>query len=204
MLLICIDVSCGSATTHAFHFLLIFLLQTHHAHYRHYQHDCKDHNRGHGCRHHAVLVRALVLTSVPVVPPVITYGTPTERNVTMFTGDYRINNRKQIPESSGNVGTVLDVNCWCIPASRFYTSVYNTHSIIFTFYRVTWITGRGHGVGCRRDELRRNQVWDVYGTKMGNFLLQSDASMFTEQNEKRTFQPPWRVIPDKYIFNIAV
>lgn len=90
MLLTCIVVLCGSPAPHVIHFLLILLLQAHHDHYNHHQHDDKDHNCGHDCRHHTVLDRTLKLTSVPVVRPVVTYDTPAEGNVTLFTDRYML------------------------------------------------------------------------------------------------------------------
>ncbi|KAF4088829.1 hypothetical protein AMELA_G00059210, partial [Ameiurus melas] len=63
---------------------------THRGHYSHHQHNDKDHNCGHDCRHHTVLFRTLKLTSVPIVRPIVTYDTPAEGNVTLFTNRYMI------------------------------------------------------------------------------------------------------------------
>lgn len=165
ILLICMDVLCGNAATHVIHFLVILLLQTHHARHRHHHHDCKDHDRGHGRRHHTVLVRALKLTPLPVVPPVITYGTPTEKRFTSVS--FMITKYNQIFRNSGNVSRISGVIS-TVPAGCFYTTVYHTHPIVFTFYRGTWVIGRSRGVDCRREGLRRNQVWYIYRTEMAN------------------------------------
>lgn len=158
------DVLCGNAATHVIHFLVILLLQTHHARHRHHHHDCEDHDRGHGRRHHTVLVRALKLTPLPVVPPVVTYGTPAEKRFTSVSFIWS----RSITGFSGTVAMLAEFQVSSLPAGCFYTTVYHTHPIVFAFYRGTWVIGRSRGVDCRRDGLRRNQVWYIYRTKMTN------------------------------------